>query len=474
MSRSAADNGHAAPPSGSPRDRVILVGRTGFDGELRRDDSIELRRARTAMEAIGELADPDLGENGADASVAVIIAPEADPGVHAAAFIDGLRLVNPHVRVLLAGEESSPPYHGAICGEGIAAQIRAITRPAPAATPPPPIPRQVVTVPPPAPASAPPAPVPAPPTAARQVSPAQPVASAAPPVPGVSLDDDVSLLEWLMAGRDLLLPAMQLIRQRTGCTDVVFVPAGASAVAPTPPTVATPTADAAQTPVVFRSRCQGWLSSRRLEPHALAPHAAWLAHWLALRDQQDQLRRAAFTDDLTGAFNRRYFDRFLAAAIDQSRTDRYPLTVLYFDIDNFKQYNDRYGHGAGDEILRETVRLLKSVIRPTDRVCRIGGDEFAVIFHEPEGPRDPASKPPASVRDIAHRFQRQVCEHRFPKLAEQAPGTLTISGGLATFPWDGDTPEKLLERADELAIQSKRQGKNAITLGPGAERVCGT
>jgi diguanylate cyclase (GGDEF)-like protein len=141
---------------------------------------------------------------------------------------------------------------------------------------------------------------------------------------------------------------------------------------------------------------------------------------------------------------------------------------MVFDIDNFKTFNDCFGHSAGDEILVEIVRLMNSVIRPTDRVCRIGGDEFAVIFHEPDGPRQEGSKHPTDVYQIAHRFQDQVSRHRFPRLADRSAGSLTISGGLATFPWDGSTVEQLLTRADELSMQGKRQGKNVITLGPGA------
>nr|MBX2850756.1 diguanylate cyclase [Phycisphaeraceae bacterium] len=69
---------------------------------------------------------------------------------------------------------------------------------------------------------------------------------------------------------------------------------------------------------------------------------------------------------------------------------------------------------------------------------------------------------------IAKRFQKAICEHRFPELGEEAVGRLTVSGGLAGFPWDGRTPEELIARADTMALKSKRQGKNAICFGPGA------
>lgn len=226
-------------------------------------------------------------------------------------------------------------------------------------------------------------------------------------------------------------------------------------------------------PVTRREATFGRLVSDRTPEAELERLAAEFANWLALHEQQRQLRMAAFTDQLTGAWNRRYFDYFITRAIDAARARRHDVTLMVYDIDDFKTYNDKYGHSAGDEVLRETVRLLLSVIRPTDRVCRIGGDEFAVIFDDPTGPREGAGHHPTSIAGITARFQRQICDHRFPKLSEEAPGTLTISGGMATFPWDGGTADELLQRADQLALQSKRQGKNLITFGPGAQRVCG-
>jgi diguanylate cyclase (GGDEF)-like protein len=193
-----------------------------------------------------------------------------------------------------------------------------------------------------------------------------------------------------------------------------------------------------------------------------------IAAWWRVGEQIAQLRAAAFTDALTGAWNRRYFELFTESAMKVAREARRAVTILLFDIDNFKTYNDKYGHDAGDEILREVVQMLRSVIRPTDRVCRIGGDEFVVVFNEPDGPRELSSRHPMHVEQIAHRFQAAVKAHRFPKLANEAPGTLTISGGLATFPWDGVTVADLLRVADERELCSKKHGKNAITLGPGA------
>ena len=99
---------------------------------------------------------------------------------------------------------------------------------------------------------------------------------------------------------------------------------------------------------------------------------------------------------------------------------------MVFDIDDFKHYNDDFGHAAGDDVLAETVKLLNSVIRAGDRVFRIGGDEFVVVFADPEGPRELGSHHPRTVETIANRFQDQITRMKFPKLGLDAPGN-----------WDG-------------------------------------
>ncbi|GJQ29415.1 MAG: hypothetical protein HBSAPP03_12990 [Phycisphaerae bacterium] len=447
-----------------PDVRVILLGRTGLDAALRLDPGIELVRAENPLHALGELTYAPKGVGPAAATV--VIAPRVpelldatpDDDQRLSTFINAVRIARPGVCVLGIAN-GRPPHHaldGHIAPETAPEALRRIVRQH-AAPSGPVIPGSTATtdafdedtliasmiasgtI---------------PPTHTEPSS--TPTARVPIPVPASSASPgDLALVAALLRGQDPLDLALDLLRNRLNDPAIEFRPG----------------CDPAATggvPVVWEGATFGWLSASRSSAEALRPHAAWLAGWLRTRDQHAQLRAAAFTDPLTGAWNRRYFDRFLATAIDKARAARRHVSVLLFDIDDFKTYNDRYGHDAGDEILRETVRLLRSVIRPTDRVCRVGGDEFAVVFDDPEGPRQEGSRQPADAFAIARRFQEQILKHRFPKLLECAPGTLTISGGLAMFPWDGGSPDELLSRADQLAMASKKQGKNAITLGPGA------
>lgn len=176
------------------------------------------------------------------------------------------------------------------------------------------------------------------------------------------------------------------------------------------------------------------------------------------------LHRLATTDDLTGAHNRRYFMHFARQLLDRARRQRFRVTLLLYDIDDFKVYNDRFGHAAGDEILRETARLMRQITRKHDVVARVGGDEFAVLFWDAGQPRQPNSQPPRDAYALADRFRLAVNSHQFQSLGPEASGVLTISGGLATFPWDGLTVEDLLRQADDALLHAKRDGKNNIYL----------
>jgi diguanylate cyclase (GGDEF)-like protein len=182
----------------------------------------------------------------------------------------------------------------------------------------------------------------------------------------------------------------------------------------------------------------------------------------------ESLHRLAITDHLTGAYNRRYFyqvtDQVLGDVADRAAR----VSLLLYDIDDFKRYNDTYGHAAGDEILRDTARLMRQVTRDHDVVARIGGDEFAVLFRD-EAPRVPDSAPPDTARVLAERFLKALREHTFRSLGPEAVGSLTISGGLARYPRDGRTCRDLLTSADAALQRCKNSGKCGVYLVGGAE-----
>ena len=176
------------------------------------------------------------------------------------------------------------------------------------------------------------------------------------------------------------------------------------------------------------------------------------------------LHRLAITDHLTGAYNRRYFYHLTDQILLRARQRKFRVTLLLYDIDDFKRYNDTYGHAAGDEILRETAQLMAQITRAHDVVARIGGDEFCVLFWDAEKPRAEGSRPPENAFALADRFRRAVHTHEFAQLGPEARGALTISGGLASFPWDGQTCRELLRQADQALQAAKDSGKNAIHL----------
>ena len=204
----------------------------------------------------------------------------------------------------------------------------------------------------------------------------------------------------------------------------------------------------------------------------LSDLAATFARVQVLHERCAGLQRLATTDDLTGLANGRYYRQFLTRIVERARVKRFPVTLFLFDIDNFKRYNDQYGHGVGDEILKQTANLMRRCVRDHDLVARISGDEFAVIFWEKEGPRLPrepkpaiSNRAPQEPHVILDRFRRLVSTQDFPGLGPSGKGCLTISGGLAVYPYDAQDVNKLVEAADkQLMFGAKRSGRNSIHL----------
>jgi len=188
------------------------------------------------------------------------------------------------------------------------------------------------------------------------------------------------------------------------------------------------------------------------------------------------LEKLATEDDLTGLKNRRYIWEFSRQIIERAANENGRVTLLVFDIDDFKRYNDIYGHAVGDEVLKQAAVLIQRCCRSHDVIGRIGGDEFAVVFWDqeldkhadvPDERRSAAADHPKEAIFIAKRFVRELEKSELTPLAGLGPagrGILTISGGLASFPRDGSTIQELFRQADKALMEAKRSGKNRIYL----------
>ena len=167
-----------------------------------------------------------------------------------------------------------------------------------------------------------------------------------------------------------------------------------------------------------------------------------------------QVKAMAMTDAVSGLFNRHAFEEMLTTEIQRAIRYGHQLSLIIFDIDSFKEYNDTWGHPAGDERLRGTANLIRASQRKYDIAARYGGDEFAIIL-------------PNTDKEGARQFAKRLLDAARNSTAEKPtdgkgiPG-YTLSLGYATFPHDGDTLAALLLAADQAELMAKRLGKNQI------------
>ena len=179
----------------------------------------------------------------------------------------------------------------------------------------------------------------------------------------------------------------------------------------------------------------------------------------------ESLNRLAVTDHLTGVYNRRYLYHLADNILERAKKENFRVSLLLYDIDDFKSYNDKFGHALGDKILKETAVMIKDLCREQDIVARIGGDEFVVLFWDNEI-RQVGSEPLTNAFDLSNRFRQGVESIELKSLGTSGSGPLTISGGLATYSRDGQTCSELLASADKALRDAKQTGKNSIHLVP--------
>lgn len=161
-------------------------------------------------------------------------------------------------------------------------------------------------------------------------------------------------------------------------------------------------------------------------------------------------RALARTDFLTGTLNARAFSERATLEVSRARRHRRPLTVVYVDVDDFKSVNDRFGHGFGDEVLREVAAILRSHVRDSDCVSRIGGDEFIVLL--PEVGREHAR---STLSKLLHAL-REVS--RNPEVP------ITCSAGAVVFNPPPADLDSLIRQSDEMMYHAKARGKNRLHM----------
>ena len=186
---------------------------------------------------------------------------------------------------------------------------------------------------------------------------------------------------------------------------------------------------------------------------SIAPQMAMAMDRAEWQEKANQFQLMSITDPLTGMLNRRYLIERLAEELKRSARQEYPMSFMMIDIDDFKLYNDRNGHQAGDLALEMTAQCLKSALRGADVASRYGGEEFCILL------------PQTSLEEgiaIAERIRRRITRVRFPHGKSQPLGSVTVSIGVSSFSPGLETPQTIIEAADRALYLAKNRGKNHV------------
>lgn len=236
------------------------------------------------------------------------------------------------------------------------------------------------------------------------------------------------------------------------------------------PHVSAPASGEAMTaciPLIAQGKSLGWIylsapgagSFPKLQLAVAATDQLALA--LANLKLRQNLRDLSVRDPLTGLFNRRYLSESLGREMSRSKRRQLPLAVMAFDLDRFKDFNDSFGHAAGDAVLVAFARVLQSMSRSEDIACRQGGEEFVLIM--PEMDQSVALRRASELMAKMAIMEVLYDGQRLPQL--------TTSIGIAIFPENGQLPEELLAQADLALYEAKAQGRNRAIASSARSQV---
>jgi diguanylate cyclase (GGDEF)-like protein len=202
-------------------------------------------------------------------------------------------------------------------------------------------------------------------------------------------------------------------------------------------------------PLGFQDEALGYVAFDTGELESCSVIATQLSATIKASRLHAQVTELSLTDALTGLFNRRYFDFFLGAEVSRQQRFARGLAIVFMDIDNFKKYNDTYGHPAGDEALQQVAKCLSQGRRSSDMVARIGGDEFVIILPETDA---------KGARDVVQRIRASIAD--LPRLRS----AISVSFGIAVPCGKQTNADLLVSQADLALYKAKRTGRNRTVV----------
>jgi diguanylate cyclase (GGDEF)-like protein len=173
-------------------------------------------------------------------------------------------------------------------------------------------------------------------------------------------------------------------------------------------------------------------------------------------ERLSQARQDAITDYLTGLYNHRYLHERLGEELERARERGSRVSLLFLDIDQFKAFNDRFGHSVGDLALRTVSSVIDHTVRKVDMAARYGGEEFVIALVDTDA---------AGALEVAERIRSAVSAARI----HPYEATLSVSTGVATFPDDAEIKEELIDKADYAMYMAKRGGRNRVMSFSGGQ-----